>query len=268
MMSSYSRQKTLSRWNPGGWRTIWIWMTLEARGCHTQVILSCWRVLSLLSSSVFKVTQSLGPCSWLRLRMEVRSCVLRQWQFTKTHAQDFLKPVLVLCDIPPGPPLREPELLSVMWRNTARQRHLLMWEKLVLIYTQYHKGQQQSGAYKDNIRFLPKAIGDLLLVYIAYVLPLRQMFLRQQTPGALISPYLWAKLDGTVWADGDGFRLFAQGMYSCKDSTVPKCMVAPGSRINYQREVLYQGSGQLWSRRVYRRQYWGWIRSSRLGRTK
>jgi hypothetical protein len=67
-----------------------------------------------------------------------------------------------------------------------------------MIYTQYHKGQQQSGAYKDNIRFLPKAIGDLLLAYIAYVLPLRQLFLRQQAPGALISPYLWAKLDGTV----------------------------------------------------------------------
>jgi hypothetical protein len=120
----------------------------------------------------------------------------------EAHAQDFLKRVLVLCHIPPGPPLREPELLSVMWRNNARQRHLLIWEKLVMIYTQYHKGQQQSGAYKDNIRFIPKAIGDLLLSYIAYVLPLRQLFLRQQTPGALISPYLWAKLDGTVWADG------------------------------------------------------------------
>jgi Lhr-like helicase len=120
----------------------------------------------------------------------------------EAHAQEFLKRVLVLCHIPPGPPLREPELLSVMWRNNARQRHLLIWEKLVMIYTQYHKGQQQSGAYKDNIRFLPKAIGDLLLMYIAYVLPLRQLFLRQQTPGALISPYLWAKLDGTVWADG------------------------------------------------------------------
>jgi hypothetical protein len=120
----------------------------------------------------------------------------------EAHAQEFLKRALVLCHIPPGPPLREPELLSVMWRNNARQRHLSIWEKLVMIYTQYHKGQQQSGAYKDNIRFLPKAIGDLLLSYTAYVLPLRQLFLRQQTPGALISPYLWAKLDGTVWADG------------------------------------------------------------------
>jgi len=48
-----------------------------------------------------------------------------------------------------------------------------------MIYTQYYKGQQQSGAYKDNIRFLLKAIGDLLLTYTTYVLPLRQLFLRQ-----------------------------------------------------------------------------------------
>ena len=38
----------------------------------------------------------------------------------EAHAQDFLKRALVLCHITPGPPLREPELLSVMWRNTAR----------------------------------------------------------------------------------------------------------------------------------------------------
>jgi hypothetical protein len=30
------------------------------------------------------------------------------------YTQDFLKPVLVLCDIPPGLLLREPELLSVI----------------------------------------------------------------------------------------------------------------------------------------------------------
>jgi hypothetical protein len=59
-----------------------------------------------------------------------------------------------------------------------------------MLYTQYHKGQQQSGVYKDNIRFLPKAVSDLLLTYIVYVLPLRQLFLRQQRPGALFSPYL------------------------------------------------------------------------------
>jgi hypothetical protein len=39
----------------------------------------------------------------------------------------------------------------------------MIWEKLVMIFTQYYKEQQQSGAYKDNIRFLPKDLGDLLL---------------------------------------------------------------------------------------------------------
>ena len=71
----------------------------------------------------------------------------------------------------------------------------------MLIHTQYHKGQQQSGAYKENIRFLPRPVGHLLLDYLAYVMPLRQLFLRQQQPKALISPYLWATPDSTVWPD-------------------------------------------------------------------
>ncbi|KAL5344194.1 hypothetical protein ACLOAV_010842 [Pseudogymnoascus australis] len=100
---------------------------------------------------------------------------------------------------------------------------MLMWEKLVMIYVQYHEGQQLSGVYKDNIRFLPKAIGDLLLMYIAYVIPLRQMFLRQQTPGALISPYLWSKLDGTVWADDTLAACLAK---ACTRAQVPRFKTA------------------------------------------
>lgn len=137
----------------------------------------------------------------------------------EARVQDFLKRVLVLCQLLPGPPLREPELLSVKWRNTARQRNLLVWEKLVMIHVQYHKGQQQSGTYKDNIRFLPKALGDLLLSYIAYVLPLRQVFLRQQIPGALMSPYLWANLGGSVWADGTVSACLSK---ACARAKVPR----------------------------------------------
>jgi Lhr-like helicase len=141
----------------------------------------------------------------------------------ESHFQDLLKSALVLCHIPPGPPLRASELLSVTFRNTARPRHILIWEKLVMIYTQYHKGQQQSGAYKDNIRFLPKEIGNLLLAIIGLVNPLRQLFLRQQTPGALLSPYLWAKLDGTVWADG---MLSACLKKACTRAQVPQFQTA------------------------------------------
>ena len=49
---------------------------------------------------------------------------------------------------------------------------------------------------------MPKDLGDLLLQYLGYVQPLRQVFLRQREPKALISPYLWTTLDGKVWPDG------------------------------------------------------------------
>ncbi|KAK0258860.1 hypothetical protein LTR35_018130 [Friedmanniomyces endolithicus] len=73
----------------------------------------------------------------------------------------------------------------------------------------YHKGQQQTGRYKDNIRFLAQPIGDLLLDYIVYVMPLRQIFLRQQSPKALLSPFLWEK-NGKVWADGQLSRYLGE----------------------------------------------------------
>src|SRR6185312_13773736 len=44
-------------------------------------------------------------------------------------------------------------------------------------------------------------------------------FLRQQTPGALISPYLWAKLDGSVWADGTVSRCLSK---ACARAKVPR----------------------------------------------
>ena len=94
------------------------------------------------------------------------------------RVQEFLSRLLILFHVPPAPPLRAPEMLSLTWCNTGRPRHIFLWEKSVMIYTQYHKSQNQTGAYKDNIRFLPKAIGELLLAYIAYVLLLRQLFLR------------------------------------------------------------------------------------------
>jgi superfamily II DNA or RNA helicase len=120
----------------------------------------------------------------------------------ESHVQSFLTCLLVLIHIMAGQPLREPELLSITWRNTSRHRHVMIWEKLVMILTQYHKGQQQTGTYKDNIRFLPKMIGDMLLQFLAFVQPLRQIFLRQKDPKALITSYLWATLDGKVWPDG------------------------------------------------------------------
>jgi hypothetical protein len=63
---------------------------------------------------------------------------------------------------------------------------------------------------------LPRLIGDMLLQYMAYVLPLRQIFLRQRSPNALISPYLWSTLDGKVWPDGTMYRCLIRASAQAK----------------------------------------------------
>ena len=91
-----------------------------------------------------------------------------------------------------------------------------------MLYTTYHKGQQQTGKFKDNIRFLPAAISNLLLDYLAWVIPLRQIFLRQSAPHAVISPYLWWK-NGKVWADN---RLTQCMKQACVRASTPKIGIA------------------------------------------
>jgi len=115
--------------------------------------------------------------------------------------QELLKRLCVLIHISGGQPVRESEFFAMTWRNTQRRRSITICHERVMIHVKYHKGQQQTGRYKENVRFLAHPVGELLLDYIVYVLPLRQIFLRQQTPKALLSPFLWEK-DGKVWAEG------------------------------------------------------------------
>jgi hypothetical protein len=136
--------------------------------------------------------------------------------------EEFLKRLLVLIHIASGQPLRESELFSITWYNTQRRRNVYIKHGLVMLYTTYHKGQQQTGKFKDNIRFLPAAIGDLLLDYLTWVIPLRQIFLRQSAPHAVISPYLWWK-NGKVWADN---RLTQCMKQACVRASTPKIGIA------------------------------------------
>jgi len=55
------------------------------------------------------------------------------------------------------------ELFSVTWRNIQRRRNIYLKHRLVMLHTTYHKGQQQTGKFKDDLWLLPAPIGDLLL---------------------------------------------------------------------------------------------------------
>ncbi|KAH7309270.1 hypothetical protein BKA65DRAFT_543496 [Rhexocercosporidium sp. MPI-PUGE-AT-0058] len=65
--------------------------------------------------------------------------------------------------------------------------------KIVFTPNFYYKRSAADKQVKDNIRSLSVAIGDLLRDYFTWVIPLRQIFLRQSAPNAVISPYLWWK---------------------------------------------------------------------------
>ncbi|KAI5455819.1 hypothetical protein BGZ63DRAFT_349718, partial [Mariannaea sp. PMI_226] len=94
---------------------------------------------------------------------------------------------------------------------------------MVIVYVRYHKSQEQTGKETDNIRFLPPPVAELLLTFLAVVQPLRQTFLRQVKPGALLSPYLWSTLDGEVWRDETVSKCLSQ---ACGRAQVPKFKVA------------------------------------------
>ncbi|RKK86034.1 hypothetical protein BFJ68_g17172 [Fusarium oxysporum] len=154
---------------------------------------------------------------------EIRLCP-KAMAIYEAHVQEFLKRMLTLIQVPAGPPLRSPELLTITYANTGvRRRSVLMWEKMVLIHVRYHKSQERTGTERDNIRFLPPAVGSLLLTYLAYVPHLRQVFLRQSKPGALLSPYLWSKPDGEVWEDHTVSSCLRR---ACARAKVPQFQVA------------------------------------------
>lgn len=100
------------------------------------------------------------------------------------------------------PPLRAPEFLSITVTNSStRRRSMLIWEKMLMVHVRYRKSVEQTGQDGDNIRFIPAAIAELVLTFLAVVQPLRLIFLRQARRNALLSPYLFSKIDGTVWRD-------------------------------------------------------------------
>lgn len=148
-----------------------------------------------------------------------RERAIRRYEAT---ADAFLQRLAVLVHLSSGQPLRESELFSITWRNTQRQRNVYLKHGQVMLHTTYHKGQQQTGRFKNNIRFLPSAVGDLLVNYIVYVISLRQVFLRQSTPDATLSPYLWWK-DGRVWTEGRLTRCMEQ---ACARNEIPRLHIA------------------------------------------
>lgn len=142
----------------------------------------------------------------------------------EVYVQEFLKVLLTLLHISPMPPLRAPEILSITYMNSSsRRRSILLWERMVMLHVSYHKSQEQTDKDGDNVRFLPPAIAELLMIFLAFVQPMRLLFLRQAVPSGLLSPYLFSRLDGTVWPDEIVSKCLSR---ACTRAQVPEFKVA------------------------------------------
>ncbi|KAL5604005.1 uncharacterized protein BROUX77_004191 [Berkeleyomyces rouxiae] len=142
----------------------------------------------------------------------------------EAQVQQFLTAMLVLIHISPAPPMRSPELLSTTTENSAEnRRNLYIWHKKVMLYIQYHKSQELIGRRNENVRFLPDRVGDLLVMFLAYVQPLRQRFQRASNLGSALSPNLWSRLDGKPWPD----TVLSESLsHACASAMVPEFKTA------------------------------------------
>lgn len=187
------------------------------KGSGTALIKAIERSEQLCRIFLVENSRSPGGCTW-------RESAMVSYEAT---VQEFLKRLSVLIHISSGQPVRESEFFSMTYRNTQRRRSVILRFDRVMVHVQYHKGQQQTGNYKENVRFLANPIAELLLDYIVHILPLRQTFLRQTCPKALLSPYLWEK-DGKVWPEGHLSRYLEEASIR---ACVPRLHVANWRQI-------------------------------------
>jgi len=89
-----------------------------------------------------------------------------------SSAKQFREKLLLLMHITGGQPARGTELLSIMHTNTTEShRNIFIEDGMVTFVTRYHKGYAKTGDYKIIHRYLPREVGELVVLYLWIVLP-------------------------------------------------------------------------------------------------
>ena len=92
----------------------------------------------------------------------------------------FLEYLLLLMHITGGGPPRGTEMSTLQFANShIRHRNVFFLAGELLFVTSYHKGQSRYGTQRYIPRFLPPAVGRLLLAYLLYLVPFESVYLAQ-----------------------------------------------------------------------------------------
>lgn len=116
-------------------------------------------------------------------------------QYLKTFDK-FRELLLFLVHLTGGQPARGPEITSLRFKNGFLQdRNVFVMSGQMTTVTRYHKSQSQWDTPKVIPRFLPWKVGQLLVVFISYMQPFREM-LSVKVMGGGWTDYLWADEKG------------------------------------------------------------------------
>ena len=111
----------------------------------------------------------------------------------ESAVERFLEYLLILIHITGGQPGRGTGITMLRYANAMQSmRNIFIKEGQVMIVTEYHKSVVVMDQLKVIPRFLPERVGKLLVIYLADVLPFRQL-LDRKTAMLASKGFLWYK---------------------------------------------------------------------------
>ena len=114
----------------------------------------------------------------------------------RKKAETFLEQLLILIHITGGQPARGTEITVLRHMNAQQNmRNIYVQDGRVMLVTRYHKAQALTGQLRVIPRFLPTRVGQLLVAYLADVLPFLQLLDVAPSSKALRS-FLWVDEKG------------------------------------------------------------------------
>jgi len=115
-----------------------------------------------------------------------------------SRVEAFLEYLLILIHFTSGQPARGTELTTIRYQNVLQNlRNIYIEDGQVMVVTEVHKSQAIMDAPRVISRFLPSRVGQLLVTYLADVLPFRRMIDRESM-ASTPKGFLWADKQG-VW---------------------------------------------------------------------
>jgi superfamily II DNA helicase RecQ len=119
--------------------------------------------------------------------------------------QEFLQTLLGLVHFTSGQPARGTELLSVHHENPSNGmlRNVFLYQGLVAIVPQYHKGYNRDKSLKVIYRFLPRPIGSLLVWYLWLVRPFYAL-IQHKAPESMQKAHMSRATSSLLWPGQNG----------------------------------------------------------------